>query len=424
MATYDDQNIKTRPERLEEDDLRNITGISPDEESKMEDSAYSGAAEDIAEKNNLGIDNDSSQSNKQEPIKNNSDIKTNSLNKKGLRSSIRNKKSAIGAFLVATIISGIMSILTLITGPLQILHVSKFIDLNFFKRNNETMDISTRRLYNTLAGQRERNRLGALASTLTQRNVNKLKTSGIDLSFNTANGKGRSKLQAITIDTSTDQGKSLLGRVQAEGIDLPSPDIDGKITLRAELRGNEGGSLMRSMADHMIELNGKKGISGAIAKRRMKKLFGADFHPSSIARRQGENIIDTIKRGHTERAEKARTGTKSNFTDPSSHTDPETGVDTPVDAEVDQESKVAKELVEDIKGQSKSSKLKAIRGSKLLKVGAAGTAAVSVVCTVKEIGDNVAEYKMLNIIKPLIRLSTDFLANGSKLQSMQDLDMT
>lgn len=61
MATiYDDKEIKTRQSEKEVKELQNITGIDPADEKAMEDSAYYGAAEDIAEREDLGITDEDS----------------------------------------------------------------------------------------------------------------------------------------------------------------------------------------------------------------------------------------------------------------------------------------------------------------------------------------------------------------------------
>lgn len=51
MPVYDDQ--ETRQDNHETDSLNDITGIGPEEEKRMEDSAYSGAADDISEREKL-----------------------------------------------------------------------------------------------------------------------------------------------------------------------------------------------------------------------------------------------------------------------------------------------------------------------------------------------------------------------------------
>ena len=65
MAVYDDQDTKTKADKIENDELRNITGIGVGEEDQMESSARDGANEDIAERQKLTDDSDNKQSKKE-----------------------------------------------------------------------------------------------------------------------------------------------------------------------------------------------------------------------------------------------------------------------------------------------------------------------------------------------------------------------
>lgn len=58
MAVYDDQDTRTKADKIENDELRNITGIGVGEEDRMESSARDGANEDISERQQLADDND------------------------------------------------------------------------------------------------------------------------------------------------------------------------------------------------------------------------------------------------------------------------------------------------------------------------------------------------------------------------------
>ncbi len=389
------------------DELRKITGIGEDEEQAMDREAYNGASQDIAER---------------EDLKNSTGEDEIPFSNTGKRRFRLTKKQGIAGGLVGLVIGGGMGIMSVIQGPLQILHAANFVT-DFLKPNIDTQDSSARRLYNTVTGQGEKNRLGAMASALTTKNLDKLKFAGIETDFETADGKGRRKLQAIHVNPNTTEGKALLARVRAEGVPLPEAGPGGRITLRADIRGRDGGRLVRSLTDEMVGLAGKKGIAGAITKRRFKKLFRADFHPLSVARRTGEDFVDTVKRRRTERAERIREGTKSNgLGNPTGEVD-ENGNQSQVDSSVEGESNATRDLVDGTKGQSRTDRIKAFRSSSLFKGGATAAAIVAIACSVKELGDNIPEYKMLNVVQPLIRLSVSTAAAGSQVMAMQDIDM-
>ena len=306
-----------------------------------------------------------------------------------------------------------------ISGPLQLLNLSKLLSgLPFFK-NNSTSDISVRRVVNTVTGQREKNNLGILAGGVAQKHREKLIDLGIEPVFERPDGKGRAKIQAFSIDPNTSQGKSMISTARAEGRSIPEP-VNGRV--RIDVRGVEGGRVARVLTDHGVKLSGKKGITGWMAKRRLNKLFGTNFTPHNIGKRGTESTNDRLKRRQTERAKDITEGTNSRASSRAISDSDE----TPVDSEVETETRDIGDRVDDIRTTDdpleKRTKLQQLRTSPTIRWAAAGAAVTSVVCAVKSVGDGTDSFTMNNVIKPLIRLAIFTVASGSQFQSFQGID--
>lgn len=437
MAVYDDEQQKTG---ISDDELRKISGISPDEEGAMDREAHSGAASDTAKRAGLsGSELAEAESSGATASGSAADAKEAKAagaaddtvgggykdegGKKRFRGRIT-KKQAIGGGVATLLIGGGFGFMSIVQGPLQLTHMSKLLSGTFFSRNDATNDSSVRRVYNTISGQRERNNLAPLASALASRNISRLEVVGIEPKFETPNGKGRAKLQSIDVDPNTDEGKQLLGRARAEGFEVPAPGNNGKINL--PMRGTDGGALARSLSDEMMQIDGKKGLAAKVSKRRLKKLFGVNFHPMNVTKRRGEDLSDRFRRRQNERGQEAKEGTQTGSTGDAVGTPDQEGTPGPVDGELD--------VGDDLEGQlnnitespdlvERRSRLQTLRSSSFLRGAGAGAAIVGVMCAVKDMGNNVQSYRMANIIKPLIRLSMQFVTAGSQTQAMQDIDL-
>lgn len=330
------------------------------------------------------------------------------------------KKGGIVGGVAGLGIAGTLGIFSILQGPFQLIHLSNVLSLTHFSRNSDTFDISTRRLYNTLSGQSEKNRLNARASRLVNKHRARMEAKGIKLSYETESGAHRSKLQAIEIDTNTPEGKSLLNRVRSQGINIDIPQ-NGRVVIRGELRGREGGKLARSLADGMVDLEDMGRVRSALASRRLKKIMGADFSARSVSRRSGEDLADYNKRRQDERGKEAEKGRSTKevgnpISEPDSVDAPAPELD-PEDVDV---GKAAGDTVKDLRDtpspSEKRLKLKTIRNSNLFKAGATAAAVIAVTCAVKDIGSNIPEYKMLNVVMPIVRLTAQYMAGGARAQ--------
>lgn len=134
MAVYDDQ--KTKPDKIEDDELRKITGIDVSEEKSMEDGAYSGAAEDIDEKNKL--DNRSgSEPEGEQKIKNNTSKKKQSRMQGWISS--RSNQYIAGA--LVTLLTAILTGAFITLPSLVVNHLGELL------KNIDSVQIEQRRRY-------------------------------------------------------------------------------------------------------------------------------------------------------------------------------------------------------------------------------------------------------------------------------------
>lgn len=333
----------------------------------------------------------------------------------------RNRATAAGIVgLIAGLVFGGLSV---IQGPFQIIHLSNVVADVFFARNSESSDITVRRVYNMVTTQREKNSLGALASVLAARHRVRLEDAGVKMIFETENGKGRAKLQSFELDPGKEHGSRMLAR--AEELNAIIADLpNGNKSIST--RGFEGGKIGRDLIAYSGELEGKKGVTGLINKRRLKRLAGVNFHPLNIGKRALETYHDYVRRRRTERAKEASQGTRSSRVGTADGGQDPQGNNSPVDSDVGSDGQGAADLVNDINKTEdpfeKRNKIKAIKSSSLFRGGATGAAIVAVVCAVKDTGNNVQQYKMLNVILPLVRLSMQYVSAGSQVQALEDID--
>lgn len=334
----------------------------------------------------------------------------------------RNKATAAGIVgLIAGLIFGGLSI---IQGPFQIIHLSNVVADVFFARNSESNDITVRRVYNMVTSQREKNSLGVLASVLAAKHRVRLEDAGVKMIFETENDKGRAKLQSLELDPKSEYGSKMIARAKtlgAEPIDLPN----GNKSINT--RGFDGGKIGRDLIAYSTHLEGKKGVTGLISKRRLKRLAGVNFHPLNISKRGLETYSDYAKRRRAERAQEASHGTKQGRVGSVDGGKDENGNNRPVDGDVGSDGQKAANLVDDInKTQDpfeKKNKIQSLRSSSLFRGAGGGAAIVAIVCAVRDTGNNVQQYKILNVILPLIRLLQQYVSGGSQVQAMEDIDL-
>lgn len=330
------------------------------------------------------------------------------------------KKHGIAGGIIGILVGGGFGIMSIITGPLQLMQMSNILS-SFFDRNDSTNDIGWRRLYNTISGQSEQNNLGIAAAALANRNVERLKEVGITPNFLNDAGRGRSTIQSLSIDTSTPEGKRLLGRAMTEGF---TPR--GNVAIETiDLRTLNNRSLARALTDEMISIDGKKGLAGKLASRRLKKLFGVNFHPMNIAKKAGESAAERLKRRKVERAEEHKSGQQSKDLVEGSARPNEDGTPGEIDTETRAEADAARQIVDEVDAAPDLIERRSILRNLKTAAGplAAAGAIVSVVCSVKDLGDSVVDYKITNIIAPVMRLAMQFISFGDQTKAMQDISM-
>lgn len=333
------------------------------------------------------------------------------------------RKQATAGGIGGLAVTGGALFMIILPGPLQAIHLAKVLSNAFFSRNDETGDISTRRLYNTISDKRELNNLGPLASALAKRQRAKLEGMGIKSDFTNPDGKARSTLQAMEVDITTPEGKKMWERA----VEL-NADIDYSTgNARINMRGSGNRSIGKNLTKFSVELSGKKGISGWLTKRRLIRLHGVNFHPHNIAKKRGESIKDRYDRRKRERAQDITEGSDVGDGRRTSADTDDDGNPREPDSDIADGANNAADQIDGIKKDSdpisRRQKVKSFMKSPLFKTGATAGAIVSVACGVKDLGDSIEKYKMDNVIKPMIRLVSNTVSSGSQHQSNQDMNI-
>ncbi len=435
----------TRPDA---DELRELTGVSPEEEQQMEDNAYDGAAGDMAEREGLdnldggdsGKNEDLGPNKKREEHRKDSDSSTDEGErdlapnigkgkdaKGGLRARIINRKTAIGGGIAGLLLGGGFGVLTLVSGPAQVIHFAQFLDNIHFSRNRDSSESRIGRMFEYFRTQNDpsKRNVGYTMEKITDRYMKGLVRDGITMDFTNPDGSKNRQLQKLVMDPSTDAGKRQIDTLRKQGFEVGN---DGVL----DLRGNGASARRRRNALKIaVESEGKSKISSAIQKRLLIHRAGVDFHPyRNVKRRAGERLVDWRTDRKKERAEKHRNGSENPLGDTGVEgdtdevTDPETGETTEVENPSNNElANQASPGLEEGKTAGLDPPKRLDFAKKLVRGGGYAAAAIGVLCAVKDLGNNIEGYRHQYVNLVLMRQAFSIVSAASQIQAGRDINM-
>lgn len=433
MAVYDrpgnepDRGNNTLT-RADGDELRQLTGIGPDEEKAMEDSAYSGAAEDIAEHTKLNDSTDDTNSNKPSGdgfrFNNTTDPDDGKLRSKvkTFKARLINKKTAIGGGVIGLLIGGGFGILSIVSGPAQILQFASLIERIHFSRNSNSSESRVGRFFEyfraSAAGDQSLRNVSYTMEKISNRYRDGLLRDGIKMEFERPTGKQSRRLQGLTIDTTNEKGQEALERLARQGYKVEGTFVD----LNTDINGKRLGARQRRQALKVaVDIQGKGKASSAIAKRLLIHRAGVDFHPFRNLRwDMQERFADWRMKRKEKRAEKIR-----NNNNPSSRYTLDGADETQPDGTIakNEDSIRMSQSGNSLTDESRAAKTLTQRLQLAGKFMAGGAAVIGALCTVKGIGEDIEEYKHTHINLVLIRQAMGIVTAKSQIQSGIDVTM-
>lgn len=350
------------------------------------------------------------------------DWKTN-LGKKQQSILGRRKKQAIAGSAIASILIGVsMFISSILSGPANLIQFGSLLEKHF-GNNDKVSDSRVGKLIqnarNRAKNTNERNNMGYWGNKVADHYQKKLVSQGVTPNYNRAG-----RIDSISIDTSSPEGRKAAVDMAASGFELPDPP-EGSTVTTIDLAGTNARN-RRQAISAMVGALDINGVSTTVASRTLKVRAAVDFHPlKNVARKADEDIKVFYDKKKQEWAEKIREGSQTDTRlgengrqeDPDNPANPD---DANAANEIDQGIGEIESTATDPDAPTKA-KTANIRGK--IGAGVGATAIVGTICGLDALGDASAELQETNVTLPLIRMGMDYVSTKSQIQSGEDTNM-
>lgn len=440
-----DHEANTPKESIQPDFLNNVTGIDPDEEKAMEDSAHSGAAEDIekqaglspdalAEKEAAGGSNEATQADKKEGesaglFNQEEDGKTK---RKG-RFSPRRKAIAGGG--VGLLVGVFLAVSSVLQGPGQIIHFAQLLQKFHFTNNESFKDSRTGKFFAYLrtVDHPERRNLGRIGNKAADRYEKKLAEAGITMDFDKPSGSNSRRIQKMTVDTKAPKGESALDNFRKKGL---TPTEVGDGVFEIDLRGTGGTKDARKALGAAVETLDLTNVGESVGKRVLTRRARIGWHYFTNKAYEKSQDYENRRAYDKEIQEDATKEDLNGVEEPDGHvsgehtdsngdgTVDESDVDTTEPANrAESELSAAKEIDSPGKFKELKAKWEGFTSNKFVKgVGYVG-AAVGIICAAKGLSKIADSIEYANIILPLIRIGVRIVAMANQVMSGQGFNI-
>lgn len=423
MAVYDEKT------ESEAEQLRRITGISPEEEQAMDRGASDGAAP-----HNIATGGGFYRAEKAKSVAPNELAKAESdaggtfgasggNNKTAnpsvsarVRSFARSKvgkRSLIGGGVLGLGVGGTLIFMSIVSGPLQFVHIAQILDGAHFSHQEDAGNLRLGKMYRWLKQGNTvgETRISWLESKYKDHMLSQLKDIGLEPNFDSRTGY----YKGFSIDTknpkspyyemNNDEVKVALN----EKYGVTSHQIaDGKFYVPERSFFAQ----RRSFGGMTQELGYNK-ITTAEGTRVLSKFGGVDFHPMHILdKKVNESLIKLYDNWKTSKEERLKNGAKGATMDTTGAAEKDqNGKTTPLDGT--DESPTADRV---------KSIMDSVKASKGVKITGGLAAAIGLVCIIRTVNDQIGLIRYAQVIQPLMRVGMDAIAVGYQIQSGQDVD--
>lgn len=348
------------------------------------------------------------------------------------------RKHGIVGIIVGLIIGGAFGGLTVVSGPLKLLHFSQLLQRFHFSNDESFSDSRLGKLYKYMKTRDnpERRNLGRFGNLMADHYEKRLRLAGIEPKYGQS-GAEKGRIMSYEIDRNSEGGSRALAAMKEAGVDVPEgPTLPGeKVTVNLE---GTSSKVRRAAIRATTAEAGMSKISTYVSSRlSIKRGNVGMFHPIQAINRKVEGTINDYINKILEEHSKTRDNgpdnesisVKGDAEDP----DGPDGEETPdTDAEGAQAAGEADDAVRSAQqageqaGEEGAKTAKEVENglkSKLTKGGAGALAVVSLVCGLRALGNSIGDLKYTKMIVPLMRTGMEMVSIGSQIQSGQDISM-
>lgn len=339
---------------------------------------------------------------------------------------------------------GGLATFTILSGPLQFIHIAQQLQLFHFSPQEDASDDRTTKIarYIRHGGDTKKTRMNALGNAFADKIESRLNKTGIESSYNkAAYGDG------YIIDPAKIPAESEIGKFRDKspqqikehfkktyGIDL---EIKANGVLFADAK-NFSSKNYRNMTKAMLREAGYSKATAAIRARILSKRAGVSWHP---IKKLDKNILQSVAarraKFQEDRQKRIDTGDSGVDTRQQSEGKNDDGSDKPPSDESNRTKADADKLTAEAKAAAAETKtgVKAADGPnaklkaevdvkiKALKVAGGVSAAIGLICLIRGIADEVDNMKHAKVVLPLMRLGMEAITVGNQVMTGQDIDM-
>jgi len=412
-----DSDLKDRSDQsVSDDQLRDITGISKDEERAMDERA---TAEEQSEASKLkDADDDTIGGGYKAPRRK--------------RFQFTTRQKAAGGGIAGLLIGGGFGIFVVASGPLQFIHIAQSLQGFHFFNTESAADGRMSKLarYVRYRNTPERMRLGKLGNLMADRFETKLRDNGFEMSYTDK----RKWFDGLVIDPERVPVDSEIGRAMnknvpnaeeevinalTEKIKIPRENIDidsGKVIISEE---GLGFLAKRRLVKFALNGAGYEGAVSAVGSRIMGRRLDIDWHPIKKFDKQLLDTVDKRLAKFKENREKRKGGQSVEAETKSvAETEDADGNKSP-----NPEAEGASGAAEETAAATKEGSISALKNHVATKIAGGVAAAIGILCTIKAVADRIDDVKQINVVLPLARVGMEAITMGNQVMSGQNIDM-
>ncbi len=365
----------------------------------------------------------------------------------------RRRKATMGGGLAGLVLGGSFFALSVVSGPLQFIHLAQTLSHFHLSKNENSSDERTSRLLiYSLSGNPAKGRLGIVGNKAADKWEAKLvEKTGMRPVYSAKTGRLRGfeivnddkAFSTLGTNDASNRDKAVLEKLAGKGADFKNAGdfkgqdirgINGKAidpnTKILALGGDETKANFKEARQLTKVLGRQTGVSKSVShigSRLLIKRAGIDFHPlKNVKRKATDKLADYREERRKARDQEIKTGDITTVAE----VEAEQTKDTKGNVTTNPDDLAAATEGDSVINQAKAAGAVGGRqGSELLKSIklnlsklAAPAAAVGIICAVHDFGKQVDSFNYENVQK-LERYGASFVTLGSQVQSGQGLNL-
>lgn len=354
------------------------------------------------------------------------------------------RNQGITGGIAGLLIAGSFGTMTLVSGPLKLLHMGQLLKgFHFSSQEDAGSDrFSKIAKYIRNRNQPERSRLNRLGNAYADRIETRMNKSGIESSYSDRFGYG----DGYVIDATKVKTDSELGDIVNKDWGTRDPDVihskvkeaisshynidPGKVTFDAEgfvrIDSSDLGYFKsKKLIKGMMGDAGLDGLGGSMRARIMGKRSGITWHPmKQLDKKLLEGIDGRLSKWQEDRKQRIQNGETDIKANPPGPPDPNKPADPQAAADTATASTETTNTIQDAAASTEStSSFESFRSSTSLKLAGGIAAAVGILCTIKGLADNFDAVKYTNLVLPMMRAGMESISVGDQIKSGKDVDL-